>query len=53
MSQLDRYLQPPDPWECEHDEPHADQEECEEYDLSLREDAAIEAADARRKGDDR
>ena len=51
MSQLDRYLEPPDvEWDCPHREEHDDIEDCEAYDRVMEEDARIEEADARRKG---
>lgn len=52
MSQLDRYLEPPDPFECPHEEEHDMVADCDAYEEQIEEDARIEEADARRKGDD-
>jgi hypothetical protein len=51
MSALDRYLEPPDPWECEHAEECESEEECEDRERTAWEDAQHELADAQRKGE--
>ena len=51
MSQLDRYLEPPDPWECHHDHEHEDPDECEAYEAEMFEDAQIQREEWRRDVD--
>lgn len=52
MSRLDRYLEPPEPFECAHQEEHESQEECDEAERIRWEDEQTERADARRKGEE-